>query len=240
MESNCDVSWGGFGATDYSIDVSVLLALPLASPASPEVSAPTPTTVGELLTLVLDRGPAVLPPSELLCDGTGRSGFRLATDTGDILVPHSSFAGQLASLFLALRRESIELTDTSWFWFDSDSVTDDPHESHAFFVVHRDAMIRERVAFSDCAGSGFDPRLFVAEEESDPIWLSDKGWADARVRYWYRRFYKETPTGQMMVLRSDEPDLFHYPEGRILRLLMKYPQWDDDALVRLTSLMLER
>lgn len=32
--------------------------------------------------------------------------------------------------------------------------------------------------------------------------------------YWYRRFYTETLTGQLMVLRPDEPTLYHYERAQ--------------------------
>jgi hypothetical protein len=33
-------------------------------------------------------------------------------------------------------------------------------------------------------------------------------WKDARTRFWYRKFYTETRSGQLMVLRSDQPAIF--------------------------------
>jgi hypothetical protein len=39
-------------------------------------------------------------------------------------------------------------------------------------------------------------------------------WQKAKIAYWYRKFYQETRTGQLMVLRPDEPTLHYFPEGR--------------------------
>jgi len=117
-------------------------------------------------------------------------------------------------MLLNFRKERINPLDTAWFFYDKDSVTDDPHDSYScFFVVHRDKIIRERFSFSDRSGSGFDPTIFTVDD-SEPIWSHDLAWRDARIRFWYRKFYTETRTGQLMVLRSDGPELYHYAEGR--------------------------
>ena len=46
-----------------------------------------------------------------------------------------------------------------------------------------------------------------------------------------------------MVLRSDEPELFHYPEGQLIRLLHRSPSAEgadtpETVWARLTSLLL--
>jgi len=218
MWSNPDVDWSGFKAVEYTLDADRVLGLQLAPrPATETQATDMPTTVGELLTYAGERRAKTLSQNLLLGGDTAT----LATDGGAVDLPCSPFCSDLVSLILEFRSEDINPFDTSWFWYDSDSVTDDPHDRYAFFVVHRDKIIRERVSFSDNSGSGFDPRIWVADQDSDSIWFSDKGWDDARLRYWYRTFYRETPTGQMMVLRSDEPELFHYPEGEQLRLLYR-------------------
>lgn len=241
MWSNPDLHWDGFVAVEYNLDAKGVLELPLLSrPATGTEPADVPTTVGGLLKNAVDRQVKTVTPGVL--DGHT---VKLATEAGDtvLLCPCSPFCGQLVSMFLEFRSESVNPFATSWYWFDSDSVTDDPHERHAFFVVHHDKIIREQVSFSDHSGSGFDPRSFVTDVDSAPIWFSEKGWSDARLRYWYRKFYRDTATGQMMVLRSDEPDLFHFPEGRLLRLLYKSRKSETDdgsetACAMLASLLL--
>jgi len=42
------------------------------------------------------------------------------------------------------------------------------------------------------------------------VWGDEADWDEANTRYWYRRFYTETRTGQLMALRSDDPRLFYY------------------------------
>lgn len=56
------------------------------------------------------------------------------------------------------------------------------------------------------------------EPDKEPIWHSHPYFDEAVERYWYRKFYTETTTGQLMVLRPDEPILYHYerPQTRDL------------------------
>jgi hypothetical protein len=72
--------------------------------------------------------------------------------------------------------------------------------------------IRERVSFSNY--SGLDPSVFQTLDDGAPSWTNSKGWREAYTRFWYRKFYTETRTGQMMTLRSDEPKLYDYQPKR--------------------------
>ena len=111
---------------------------------------------------------------------------------------------------LALKADGIEPFSSQWFWYDSDSSREDPHERYSFFVVANDKIVREEVSFSDYHDSGFDAAIFESESFSDSIWYNDSDWREARTRFWYRKFYTETRTGQLMVLRPDEPILYDY------------------------------
>src|SRR5208283_1305437 len=90
---------------------------------------------------------------------------------------------------------------------------DDLVARYMFFVVHKNAIVREQVSFCDSSDSGFDPSVFEPPEEADPIWMNDPEWDGAWARYWYRKFYAETQMGQLMTLREDHPQL-HYFEGQ--------------------------
>ncbi len=37
------------------------------------------------------------------------------------------------------------------------------------------------------------------------FWSRSESWREANERFWYRKFYQEMRTGQLMVLRPDEP-----------------------------------
>jgi hypothetical protein len=59
------------------------------------------------------------------------------------------------------------------------------------------------VSFSDYHENGFDSAVFVSGDDSNSIWMHETGWWEARTRFWYRKFYAETRTGQLMMLRPD-------------------------------------
>ena len=109
-----------------------------------------------------------------------------------------------------LQKDGINYFYTQLFWYDKDHVTDDLVARYVFFVVYGNAIVREAVSFCDYSDSEFDPSVFESGEDSHPIWRNEPEWAAARVRYWFRKFYTETRTGQLMVLRPDEPILYHH------------------------------
>ena len=77
--------------------------------------------------------------------------------------------------------------------------------------------------FHDSIDSGFDPALFETADQSNWSWFGDRGWQDATTRFWYRKFYADTQTGQLMILRTDNPRLYYYEgpsAGRIGNLQM--------------------
>jgi hypothetical protein len=55
--------------------------------------------------------------------------------------------------------------------------------------------------------------MFAKHDHSEPIWCDEPDWDVAQAKFWYRKFYSETRTGQLMWLRPDNPVLFFY-EGR--------------------------
>ncbi|MGC2830624.1 MAG: hypothetical protein WB994_13375 [Candidatus Acidiferrum sp.] len=64
--------------------------------------------------------------------------------------------------------------------------------------------------------------ILKREPDNEPIWHTHPYFDEALDRYWYRKFYTETMTGQLMVLRPDEPILYFYdrPQTRdVLREL---------------------
>jgi len=81
----------------------------------------------------------------------------------------------------------------------------DAGEMYDFFVVHNQKIVQETAHFS-----WTEPLVLKRNVDDKPIWRSHPHFDDALERYWYPRFYTETLTGQFMVLRPDEPILFHY------------------------------
>ena len=135
------------------------------------------------------------------------AGITIRMGKEELTYTRPSFPASLLAELVRFGKEGVSPFDSLWFWYDSDSCRDDPHEMYAFFVVCRDRIVRESVSFSDYHGSGFDPDVFKSSAQSDSSWFNDEAWSHANTRYWYRKFYTETRTGQLMLLRDDQPKL---------------------------------
>jgi hypothetical protein len=140
---------------------------------------------------------------------------QVTTEAGEYVFDGPPFNRALLELLLELRQDGINAFAATWFWYDTSSCMDEPHDAYDFFIVYDNKIVRERVSFSKFYESGFDPSIFTAADGSEPTWSDEKEWEEARVRFWYRKFYQETERGQLMVLRPDEPKLHHFPEGRL-------------------------
>ena len=164
------------------------------------------TTVGDIIVLLRDKH---LKP-ESFERGVLENEFVAADDSLKVTVKGPSFNRDLLRTILQLHSEGIGVFESVWYYFDHDSCRQDPHEMYFFFVVAKDKIVRERVGFSDYHDSGFDPRILETRDYKDMIWADEADWDEANTRYWYRRFYTETRTGQLMALRPDRPQLYHY------------------------------
>jgi hypothetical protein len=103
-----------------------------------------------------------------------------------------------------LEQRGINLDEAEFFYYDFDW-SRDADTSHTFFVLHKGKIVDEVFSFN-----GRCPMVLERYEDKDPIWMSHAHLDKAKERYWYRKFYTETFMGQMMVLRPDEPILYHY------------------------------
>jgi hypothetical protein len=199
--------WAGFTPTAYTLNGKLVWGLSVIRYTPGQgVKNGTEMTIGEAITDLRDRSDVVIDQSFGM--------LNVKTSAGEFGFAGPSFNVDLLSLLLSFHKEGLEPFSSRWFWYDSDSVTDDPHESYSFFVVSGDRIVRERVALSDYHGNGFNPDVFVAPDHSKRIWFRDPDWEEAWTRLWYRKFYRETRTGQLMVLRPDEPALHYLPEAR--------------------------
>lgn len=106
---------------------------------------------------------------------------------------------------IQLARQGAEPYGATWFYYDHDW-SRDADERYSFFVVCGAKIVSESYSFSS-----HEPRL-LKRDVDDPewIWHSHPNFDSALEIYWYRKFYTETLTGQLMVLRPDEPILYHY------------------------------
>ncbi len=137
-----------------------------------------------------------------------------STDTGEVKISGESGQSCISdqSSVLTLLRDLIDLAKdgidphrANWFYYGSDW-SRDADEVYSFFVIHDGKIVRESLSFMH-----YDPRVLVKSEVGDkPIWHAEPHQQVAWERYWYRKFYTETLTGQLMVLRPDEPILHHY------------------------------
>jgi hypothetical protein len=136
------------------------------------------------------------------------------TDAGEVTVSYESgqpyVSGQLFVVtvlrdLIDLHKDGIDPHRATWFYYGHDW-SRDADEMYEFFVVHDGKIVRERFSCMHVY-----PRVLVKYKVDDePIWHSEPYGHQAWETYWYRRFYTETLTGQLMVLRPDEPTLYHY------------------------------
>lgn len=207
--ANPTKEWEGFRFAAYSLDSKKVCNLPLTREWLKEgKTEQVPITVGDVYGSLLERHFEVNPYSIL--------SVQITTDNDKLEFKGSQFNCELLKKLLQLRKDGVNPFSSLWFWYDSDSCREDPQESYRFFVVYNDKIVREDISFGDYHGNGFDPDIFVSEKESDSLWFNDLDWSEARTRFWYRKFYSEARMGQLMVLRPDEPILYHYPRAQTL------------------------
>ncbi len=113
-------------------------------------------------------------------------------------------------MLIEFARQGVDPHMVKWFYYDNDW-SRDADESYSFFAVHGGKIVME-----SCHFSSEEPLILKRKLDDDPVWHSHPRFEEAWERYWYRRFYSETVTGQLMVLRPDEPILYHHerPQAR--------------------------
>jgi hypothetical protein len=199
--SNPDPQWEGFQPVAYWLDLKVL-DLPLTQQIG-EGTKEVATTVGNVFEALKDK--RITPE-------TFEKGVSVWTDIGTtdgtkFRLSGHDFSCRVLYEMLKLRAQGVSPFNATWYYYDRDLCRDDPQVSYSFFVVDDGKIVRDGVTFFDHHGSGFDPKVFDRMDYSKPVW-SEAAWADASAKYWYRKFYSETRTGQLMLLRSDKPTLF--------------------------------
>lgn len=107
-------------------------------------------------------------------------------------------------------RQGIDPHDVRWLYYGNDW-SRDADERHTFFAVHHGKIVSE-----SCDFNSEEPLILKQDKDDDePVWHSHPSWDEAWEIYWYRKFYSETMTGQLMVLRPDEPILYHYERPQV-------------------------
>jgi hypothetical protein len=80
-------------------------------------------------------------------------------------------------------------------------------------VVNHNDIVEERFVISAPSWSDGDAGVLKPTYDTEPIWRSQRFQTQSVTKWWYRKFYEETRTGQFMVLR-DDAQLFHYESPR--------------------------
>jgi hypothetical protein len=174
------------------------------------------TTVGDAFRDVCFEGPALRHSKTLGEFDSDIHSLDVKTDSGDRRFKGSSFAIDLLKAFLRLHKAGFNPHETEWYLYDCSYALDDIGERYEFFVVCRNEILEEDIAFFDRPHSGFDPSVFEDSAEIQPMWSGDNGFEKVQAALWYRKFYTETKIGRLMVLRPDKPTLYFYPEGHQL------------------------
>jgi len=203
--SNPKLEWEGFQPVSYWFDQKVwdLPLIEKSTGGDPNTSA----TVGSIY--------QKLEGKELTKESRSFGGIETEIETTDgikLVVKGPDFNRRILETMLSFRADGINPFNVILFYYDKDSCREDPQNCFSFFVVHEDKIVRERLSFFDHSNSGFDPSTFAKHDHSERIWFDEPEWDVAQTRFWYRKFYSETRTGQLMVLRPDNPLLFFYED----------------------------
>lgn len=206
-------SWSGFDLTRYSLDTEKVLALPVIERREGKKDE-TPTTIEAVLSRYRDQ--------RIQIDDV-TVGVEIKSDTESTFFKGPSFNLVLLFQLLTLYQQGQPPFQTDWFFYDHDIDMTMPQEVYRFFVVGGDRIVREEVHFRDYPGSGFNPSVFDSYDDPASKQKSERGWNDAIVRFWYNKFYRETKAGQLMLLRSDKPEIYRdceSPPNTAKQLLM--------------------
>jgi len=128
----------------------------------------------------------------------------------DAFIEGPHFTRRILELLLTLHNDGINIFEAEWFWFDCEPEQHGSHHHHRFFVVHHGKIVRESVVFNDDPSDGFDARIFKADAGWEYELPGERELRKADIKWWYRKFYTETRTGQIMALREDKPELYDY------------------------------
>ncbi len=217
--------WDGFHPTAYTLDGDRIWKLPIdrvtENPTGEDSPVTrTPTTVGDAFKPFngwwREEGEQfVQVEGEPIVEIEGGGGeVTVKTSSGEERFLGSAFSARVLEVLLRLRKAGTNPFVASWFFFDSDRAYMDGTDSYKFFVVYHGKIVEEYANFSDSPDNGFDPKIFSTYDRADRFTFHEGDMREAWVSFWYRKFYTETGTGQLMVLRPDEPELYFYPEGR--------------------------
>jgi hypothetical protein len=205
-----------FAPTAHTLNDKIVWTLPVSSYTSGEESKnPTEITLGEAFKQVLSKGEIYKGGNAsvriLSIKWPPLGTLEIETEAGNFRYGGKHFNVALLAAILSLHRDGFESSASRWCWYHSH--LDEYSVTHSFFVTCGNKTALERVTFSDHRDSGFNPDVFDPPDYRGD-YTEHPVWNEAWIRHYYRSFYRETITGQLMVLRPDEPALYYFPEGR--------------------------
>jgi hypothetical protein len=191
------LKWEGFGPQAYVLANEKVWDLPLRNDLTGES-----TTVGKVVSVFRDQKVEV---------GTPVLNLKIKSEAQEIVVSGPQVHLELLALQYWLAEQEVSPFEVRWYYFDKDYCLKDVRQHYSFFLVAKEKIIKENFSLSDWPGSGFDPSLLISTLDDDQTWAAEDSWSAAHDRFWYRKFYSETRTGQLMTLRPDKPQLYHEP-----------------------------
>lgn len=222
--------------TEYTLDRDRVYKLPIAEALRDRTDDGCPPVLVEMLTRLQGQkvvyGPQASTTvgaaikelsSEQIDSDFVAFGEHLVVKTAshEIQFEGSRFSIKLLEHLLRLQKAGVNPWFCSWFFYDSESGGID--SCYHFFVVGSDdndddgRIVLENATLLEHAfpESRLDGSLFVASDRPDPnappIWSGEEGRRQARVLFWYRKFLKETVTGQLIALHPDvDPELLDF------------------------------
>ncbi|PSH04630.1 MAG: hypothetical protein CXZ00_07415 [Acidobacteria bacterium] len=205
----------------YELDLSVVKDAPM-------LENEQPTTFGQLYVKLRDAKVEQMP------DGFAPWRHEYVTSEGAIVAScerHWRLL-QLLRELLKLHSQGIEPQSCTWFYYEKD-LSLDGDTVHSFFVVGDERIVNEH----SCFGSD-EPLVLKLKQESDPIWRSWPYYLEALNKYWYRRFYTETRSGQLMILRNDKPYLHYFERPSSVNIPEQRRTWMLAKVHRVLLIML--
>jgi len=202
--------WQGFGPVAYMLDGKVIDEIPLymiLERTDGGDDTATSTTVQKAFVGLKDK--QVEAESFSI-------GVIAKTDSGQERFSGSPFAKNLLYLLVRLHKDGVNPFAATWFFYDTDT-SQNAATCYTFFLVCDSRIAAEHVSiFRDPGDSNFNPAIFKEPTQGlDRIWIKDPYRDQAEIASWYRKFYTETKTGQLLLLRPDQPaTYFFYPEDR--------------------------
>jgi hypothetical protein len=200
--SKTKTDWTGFKPVSYWFDSDKVLRLPLTENANGDAQA---MTIGDVWLKLKDKQLT----QDSFKEGFGGIETDIETTEGlKLRLAGPDFNRRILETLLRFKAEGIHPFSVVLYYYDKDICLQDPQQCFIFFAVYDGKIVRERLPFFDHYNSGFDPSVFEPMDYSDRTWEDEAEWAEAQTKYWYRKFYSETHTGQLMQLRPDTPTLY--------------------------------